>query len=237
MGDPYWHMLISEDDDFAPDGQQVVAFLHGLDELCSAPQQATLRLGTLSGEVWTGLSPQTRKEISFPRRKFSQLESIADITDQVSGVEDFIVLWSGSGPPKNPLFPLFVATDLEKALVDEKAGAQYEFKQPYAYQITCCVRPRPVALSDPHEVAPVNVEIPPFNVPCEAANRTGYFCNPCADTLVEVPNAGRARFWVEFEFGNWLFPLIRKNLDLLPAPVLECAHKAFATRFVQGCHW
>ena len=63
------------------------------------------------------------------------------------------------------------------------------------------------------------------------------FHNPTTLEAIEVPGAGCARFWIDFEFGNELFPEVGANLDLLNPTIIDVAIEVFGTRFVQGCQW
>ena len=80
-----------------------------------------------------------------------------------------------------------------------------------------------------------------FDEPFAGTDRTGYFTDPYDLETIEVPEAGCARFWIEFELGNSVFPpeeaFRRSRLDLLDPAVLAMATDAFGITLVQGCSW
>jgi hypothetical protein len=55
--------------------------------------------------------------------------------------------------------------------------------------------------------------------------------------VIEVPNAGSARFWIEFEFGKFIYPKIEKRLEILSPLLVETAEECFQAEFVQGCRF
>jgi hypothetical protein len=65
--------------------------------------------------------------------------------------------------------------------------------------------------------------------------RNGIFRNPKTGAAIEVQNAACARFWIEFQFGKWLFPKIGDSLDLLRPSILAVASDIFRTSLAQGC--
>lgn len=230
-------MLISEDDDFAPQEQQVAAFLGGLTKLGSAPLQAKLRVGMLTGEFRTGRHPLTGERISVPKRAYAAMGSISDILERLKGFDDYDVVMSGEGPPRIPPFPLYVSTDLQKVQVSETPAREFEVKETYAYAVRCCLRSETVSTSDGREDASIGIHVSSFGDPWTSKDRVGYFYQPSTGAIIKVPNAGCARFWIEFEFGNWLFPLINDHLNVLAPSVVDCAEISFGTSFVQGCRW
>jgi hypothetical protein len=84
---------------------------------------------------------------------------------------------------------------------------------------------------------PPLVETPAFGTPCRPEITRGFFSNLHRGTVVEVADGGSARFWIEFELGKFLFPLLEDNLDLLEPAIVQAAQQVFGIEFVQGCHW
>jgi hypothetical protein len=213
----YSHLLIPDRADYAPQPGQVAAFLQGLVALGSAPLQATFRIGRLSGKFRTGTDALTGEKLSIPRRDFAALGGLAEMPEQLADLDDYDVEMSGQGPAKLPPFKLYNTTDSEES----------EYRAAYGYEVRCCLRRNIVS----------TCETPIRGSPCLADVRTGIFHHPRTGTAIEVPNAGCARFWIEFQCGKWLCPRVDTNLNLLQPEVLNHAVETFGTAFVQGCAW
>ncbi len=183
--------------------------------LKSAPLRATLRVGKLSGSFRTGLDPLTGEKIFIPKRDFASLESISEVGKQLAGLEDYDVFLSGQGPPELPPFKLYTVTG--------SVGA--EFEGPYPYDVSCHLQAGVVC----------TCETQPFGRPFLPEKRNGIFRNPHTGEQIEVPNAACARFWIEFQFGKWLFPKIAKSLNLLQPSIPASAADVFVTGFAQDC--
>jgi hypothetical protein len=107
----------------------------------------------------------------------------------------------------------------------------------YDFLVHCCLRAQVVSTSDWHDEVLVKQKVEFFGRPCNPKDRLGIFHNPNTLEVIEVPKAGCARFWIEFEFGNMLFPTIEGRLDLIEPRIVDAAKKNFAIEWVQGCHW
>lgn len=210
----YSHLLIPEHRDFTPQPAQVAAFFEGLVALNSAPLEATVRIAKSSGKVRTAVNPVTGETLSIPVRDFASLGSISDIPEQLTALDDYDIIMSGHGPAKLPPFTLYTFTESEEK----------EFKATYGYEVRCSLRPVVVSMC----------QTPPFGSPCPSEMRTGIFRHPQTGATIEVPNAACARFWIEFQFGNWLFPKIGNHSNLLEPSILSNAMHTFGTGFAQG---
>ena len=112
------------------------------------------------------------------------------------------------------------------------------FTQNYLCKVGCELRPGPVSTSAwDVEVGPNVRGVPSFGSPCTSDNGKGIFPNPWTGEAIEVPHAGCARFWIEFEFGKFIFPNVDKNLDVLDRSIVAEAEQCFQTKFVQGCRF
>jgi len=66
----------------------------------------------------------------------------------------------------------------------------------------------------------------------------GAFINPNSGQSITIPGAGCARFWIAFEHGKNLCPIIEgSNLNVLAPGVQQLAMKCFNVEFIQGCWW
>lgn len=225
----YTQTLISQDGNFVPQPEQVFAFFHALKAYGSAPQQASFRVGTISGNR-TGINPLTGETLSVPRWSFVSLADGDQSNDKLQGIDDYNAGMTGEGPPKNPPFDLYT--------VDEKGDYSGKFVGRYDFQVECCVRSKAVSMSDCHEeIAPPRQGLAPFGEPCVSTQETGFFHHPCTGSTIEVPGAACARFWIGFQCGKLVLPKIENDLNVLDPAIVRAAEKVFEIDFVQGCHW
>ncbi|MGB7265697.1 MAG: hypothetical protein WBC92_09305 [Terracidiphilus sp.] len=49
-----------------------------------------------------------------------------------------------------------------------------------------------------------------------------------------MPNAGSARFWVEFSFADWLVPHLPDDFDLLDSSLVRAAEDHFGVKLTQA---
>jgi hypothetical protein len=215
MCEQYSHLLIPHSVDFVPRPNQIAEFIYALVKLDTAPRAAKYRIAKPSGTFRKGLSPLTGDEILIPRREFSTVESPSELETQLTGLGDYIAFVSGHGPSGVPPFKLYAVTGSQES----------EFNEVYGYEVRLCLR----------ETAVSTNEMPEFGSPCSTKAQHGIFSHPRTKSRIEVPHAACARFWIEFEFGKWLFPKIDKSLDLIHPSILESAIDIFGAEFAQGC--
>ena len=216
MSEQYVHLLIPNRMNFVPRPSQVTAFIACLIEVGSAPLNPTFRIGKLSGKLRFGTDSVTGQRISIPRRDFTQFQSASELTKHLSGLEDYDLVISGQGPASIPPFAVFTIA----------GGRQTEYIGTYAYDVHCHARKEPVSMCDD----------PPFGSPFSFEGE-GVFCHPTSEATIRIPNAACARFWVEFEFGKWLFPMVGTSLAVIRPSILDHAVGCFGVRFAQGCTW
>jgi hypothetical protein len=214
----YAHTLIPTQVDFVPDGTRVASFLSALDSTGALPLKSTVAVSKLTGEVQTFKHPKTGEAESFAIRKLKKLKSLAAVPSAIKGIEDYNLSVMGEGPPQLPAF-----------LFDHPGS--------YEFVVNCCLRAELVSTSDWHDEVPIKRKVKFFGQPCGPKDRLGIFHNPNTLEVIEVPNAGCARFWIEFEYGKMLFPQIEDRLDLIEPRLVQIAEKEFGITFTQGCHW
>lgn len=214
----YSHTLIPDSVEFVPDPKQVESFLTSLVAIGAAPLQPALRFSKPSGEVRTGINPFTRQPMTLRSYKWQTLKDRTELSGALRGLDDYMVTVEGKGPPHLPAFT-------------------FDFAGSYDFLVRCRLQPEIVSTSDPHDeiFEKHNVEL--FGEPCRPTDRLGIFQNPDTLKIIEVPNAGCARYYIEFEFGKMLFPRIEDRLDIIEPRIVEVAEKDFGIKFVEGCHW
>jgi hypothetical protein len=218
MPEQYAHTLISDDLDFIPQPQQVAAFFDGLAKLGAAPSQPKLRVMKPSGEFRSGSNPLTGETIKIPGHTHISLGETSDIAEAIKGLAHYNVMMSGEGPPKLP-------------------ALKFDYEGTYNFEVSCHLRAELVSTSSCHGEVPIDRKVPFFDTPCSSADRLGVFQHADTDKVIEVLNAGCSRFWIQFEYGKWLFPEMNDSLDLIQPSIAAKARECFGTTFVQGCHW
>jgi hypothetical protein len=215
----YSHTLIAGRADFVPNAEQVRAFLESLTSIGATPIDPTLRFMTHSGKFRVVRNPFTDGTRTLPEWTGGKVDNFVGLPNALNGLEMYNVLLHGAGPPAVQPFAF-----------------ELDYRDAYDYEITCSVRKEVVSTSDWHDEARDKRQVPFFGQPCSPEDRLGIFLRPNDLTVIEVPDAGCARFWVEFECGR-LFPPITDRLDLLHPAIVRAAEQAFEIPMVQGCRW
>jgi hypothetical protein len=223
----YSHLLIPTRHQFCPPPGPVMDFLNGvvaLGVVGANPAVNFVSCKRVASQVRHGRNPFTGEVLTIrtPSRSASihrSLSSIKDIAGVAEGTPEFNVDVSGRTRPRVP--PLEIA-----------------FAKAYHLAVRCCVRSRLVSTSDLHEESKRRRGTVAFGEDCSANDSLGLYTHPETLELIEVPGAGCARFWIEFELGKNLFPKIEDgNLAILNPQLLALASKCFNAKFVQGCLW
>ena len=214
----YSHTLIPDRVDFVPDPKQIGAFLLSLVSIGAAPSKPAISVAKLTGKVQTFKNPFTGMTESIALRKADRLKNLAAVPAALKALDDYDVTLNGKGPPGLPAFI-------------------FDFKGTYDFLVHCFLRPKVVSTSDWHDEVPIKRKVEFFGQPCSPKDRLGIYHNPNTLEVIEVPNAGCARFWIEFEYGKMLFPAIEDRLDLIEPKIVEVAETDFGIKLVQGCRW
>ena len=224
----YIHTLIPSNSVFVPKPDQIAEFLEylvssfGFRVISARPFQQGIRVAKPSGRVRTGTDPLTGETISIPVHDRIKVENFPEILPLIEGTKQYDVLVSGDWGIANR--PLVLATP-----------DAVPFEQDYLCEVGCHLRPTPVSMSCwAAASAPNGSVIPSFGEPCDSSRKTGTFSHPWTGEALEIPDAGCARFWIEFEFGKFLLPVMSNSLELLNRPVVAKAQECFQIAFAQG---
>ncbi len=140
------------------------------------------------------------------------------------GLEHYTVMQSGQWVATTHFF---VKTD---------GFVQYE--ENYICTVRCELRPEAVSTSAwDVEAGPNTRNVPTFGALCKSPAEKGIFPNPWTGDVIEVADAGCARFWIELEFGKFIYPKVTDNLEIMSPAVVLGAEKCFRTKFAQGCRF
>ncbi len=219
MAEQYSQTLISRDQAFVPSVANVRVFFSSIVDLGVVPSKPSIVLRIPSGKTREYPNPFSGGKIVIELKDQKKLKNLGQFEKAAAELPDYKIEISGEGKPKLP--PLAI-----------------DFKKPYFVGITCFVSSSLRSTSDYHDESGVKKKVVPYGKPCTRTPKVGVFSNPHNLEIIEVPNAGSARFWIQFELGKFLFPEITTgNLELLNPKIVEAAEKTFGFRFVQGCYW
>jgi hypothetical protein len=219
MGEQYSQTLIPRDRDFVPWAGNVREFLSAIVALGVVPSKPSIILRSPSGETREFWNPFSGRKIVIELKSQKQLKTLGQFEKAAARLSDYDIEVSGEGRPK--LSPIDI-----------------NLKGRYFVGVTCFVSSTLRSTSDYHDESGVRKRVVPYGRPCTRRATTGIFTNPHNLEIIEIPNAGSARFWVQFELGKFLFPkIVNDDLELLNPKIVEAAEGAFGTRFVQGCFW
>jgi len=244
----YTHYLIAASKEYRPTPQSVGQFLERVIQSHAIGEDYRI---DCAGVV--KVEPQFRKERKFfttrmvkirtiprkrPRRE--QVPTTSRAVTLAEQEQEYDILVTSTIPPANP--PLNIGCA-------DKGGNWQSWTGPYHLQICCHVRRSLVRLSlfKPGDApnAPltdianfITDNTPQFDEDCTEDERDGLFVHPNARDGIVIPNAGCGTFWVEFEYGKWLYPRLKgDDLALLDPAVTDLARRTFETDFVEACSW
>jgi hypothetical protein len=214
----YIHLLIARPDDFVPSRPSITSFCQTLVEKCVVPNVNRLSVSTPSGKVRTVNNPFTGEMVSFPMYAHQRLEDLAKFEAASHGLANYCLHLEGEGRPEIPPVPI-------------------SFEDPYSVVVRCHVTAVPHSTSAPVDDE-LSQQLVQYDQPCDESTPFGYFTDPTSNKTIEVADAGRAQFWMEFELGKSLFPeTVDGNLELLNPAIVRWAESEFGVPFAQGCHY
>ena len=170
------------------------------------------------GRLRSFISPLAGQEEFFPDSDHIPVENPSDIPRVIESLPHYSVLASGEWTAGNR--PLTLLTP-QRAAFDGKLLCE----------MSCHLRPEPVSTSCWNEEIFAGQTVPVFGEPCELKVPSGLFSHPWTGQMIQVPNAGCARFWIEFEFGKFLVPQMADSLELLNPSIPQKTEECFQTRF------
>ena len=164
-------------------------------------------------------NPITGEVQTFPEWARFTPEGFTDIPPVIDGLNHYAVQQKGEwGLADRPL--ILYGTD------------RTPFEKPYLCDVRCELRPEPVITSAWDLEAGPNIRnVPLFASACKGKNATGIFPNPWTGDVIEVPGAGCARFWIEFEFGKFIYPDVTSSFDLFKPSIISKIEGCFETKF------
>jgi hypothetical protein len=217
----YSHTLIAMPSDSRPSAAQVQRFLADMIGRQVVPGRPTITLRVPTGKYreYPFINPFTGQTLKMEIKDQKALNSPDEVATVAEGFRDYELEVAGVGEPR--LAPLLI-----------------NFDKPYHVGVTCIVHSSPRSTSDLHGTPSGKSKAIPYGEACAETPDRGYFTNPYTSEVIEVPGAGCASFWIQFELGKFIFPEITDNsLELLNPQIVAEAKNAFQMEFVQGCYW
>ena len=213
MGESYTHLLISVSKSYRPTAQPVCQFLEQMIQTGAIGRDHEISFGKVVKDeprTWKGPNPftgkmQRHRMPSRRRPRAEHLSAASQIVPLAEQEQEYDVSVVSTLPPTNP--PLDIGG------VDEK-GTWQSWAEPYHLEICCRVRESLVRLchlksgEDPNTPDFWN---PKFDEDCTDDESEGFFEHPLLPSPIRIPNAGCGRFWIEFEYGKWLYPRPRER--------------------------
>jgi hypothetical protein len=188
-------------------------------ELGVVPGKPAILFRTPSGKTREYPNPLTGGKIVVELRDHKKLESLGQFENAVADLRDYDIDVSGFGTPKLAPLPIDVISE-------------------YHVGVTCFVSSALRSTSDYHDESGPRENVVRYRKLCPETATVGVFSNPHNLEIIDVPHAGSARFWIQFELGKFLFPNIKGgNLELLNPAIVDVATQVFGIPFVQGCYW
>ena len=217
----YSHTLIAKPKNFTPSAAQIERFLSSIVRRNVVPHNPTLILRIPTGKFreYPYVNPFTGEKIKFEIKDRKKLDRLEEIASALEPLQEYEIEVASFGTPKLP--PLVI-----------------DVEGPYHIGVTCFVYSTPRSTSDLHENSVAGENVIPYLKPCVELPRDGYFTDPHTMKTIKIPDAGCARFWVQFELGKFLFPeFSNENLEFLNPVIVSEAKRIFDIDFVQGCYW
>jgi hypothetical protein len=223
----YIHTLIAANSNYRPEPLQVAEFMNslveknGFDTASATASRRGIRVVKPSGNMRSYTSALTGETLQSPEFDVVTLSSCREFATALVGLEHYNAI--GSGEWTSGLEPIKLFT------TDEQP-----YTETYYTDVVCSFRPEAVSTSCVSYEVPYANEVTPFGEVSNAVTDVGVFSNPWNDERIDVPGAGRARFWIGFEFGKFLVPKIGDSFELMAPAIVREAEDCFRTKFAQG---
>jgi hypothetical protein len=243
MSEYYTQYLIPVLPEFRPEPGAVAEFAQGIISNGNVPSPsrvAFLPVTKEEGRVRPIRNAVTGETVHMraPSRRCEQEEKLSaasQIAEHAANQREYDVVITGQGfIAVSPCAVGYVENDIWKPTVEA-----------YKLEVRCQVRGDVVRLyyleSEEDVDKPMDMDFtnyrPWFGEDCSVDEREGIFVHPEIGAF-RIPNAGCGKFWISFNFGKFLFPLLKdKTVNVLDDSVVSLARKVFGCDFVQACYW
>lgn len=238
----YTHLLVPSSPSFRVEAEAVGRFVRGLIDNGNVAAGAHIALAPVTkGEpcVRQIRNPMTGETIDMqgPTRTRERPQALSDptqIAELAANHSEYDLVVTAKGiPAVPPMIVGYVADGKWKAI-----------DGPYHLEIRCRVRGHVVRLSmldheddltRPPDFANYR---PKRDEDCSPADHPeGVFVHPEKGAF-RVPHAGCGMFWIEFSYGNFIFPRLKDgSVNVLADSIVALTQAEFDCDFVQACQW
>ena len=231
----YTHLLIPSDPEFMPQFAQVPAFAKLLVERwnylidANDPYIPGIRLLWTTGEPEDQVNQKTGKQFTMmPRFEKIAIPRIEDIPAALEGNPAALQARRGCVVAVNGSWGL-------RMLPITIPSSEWPEKEwDYSCSLSFRLLPQTVCTSDWWGEDGNDPGKSRFGEAADLASSMGRFTHPASRRTVEAPNAGNARFWIEFGFGEWLIPRWPEDLELLTPELVRATEDHFGVGFAQA---
>jgi hypothetical protein len=231
----YTHLLIPSDPEFMPQFAQIPAFVRLLTERwnyridLNDPYIPGIRLLWTTGEPEIGDEQKTGKQFTMmPRFEKRAVQRIEDIPAALEGNPGALQARRGCVAAVNGSWELrMLPITIPKSEWPEKESA-------HCCSLSFRLHPQTVCTSDWWGEDGDDPSKSRFGEAADLSSSMGRFTHPTSRRTVEAPNAGNARFWIEFGFGEWLNARWPEDLQLLTPELVRATEDHFGVGFAQA---
>ncbi len=237
----YSQLLIPDRANFIPEPAAVVEYLEALQKLGAAPLEPSIRFSKPTGKIRKKkifLMGKVR-ELTEAVWKPAEVKNLKGLKKSLTGLNEYKLFYSGKGP-----MPLS-GFDFDPHYLDG-------FEGEYCVDLRIEVVPKPMSMSRfyPPEMRKAssyeeqesivkkfrkeNPHIKEFGKPVGPKAVDAFYNHPDTNKKLVVAGAGRARFWVTFEYGNGLFPKFNKKMEIFEPRIIKQTNDSFGVKFLQG---
>jgi hypothetical protein len=219
MSEQYTHTLIAKPKGFVPSAERVQDFLQSIVAAGVVPVPISIYGMKPTGKIRAFSNPFGGDPLTHEVRKRFEIPGIEEINNVTKDMAEYEIAISGFGLPHLPPLPI-------------------DFKDNYSVEVRCQVSLRIRSTSDAWYESDEIPKTAPYGSLCGEEESIGRFVDPHTSVNITVPDAGCSRFWIEFELGKFIFPVIEnESLEMLNPTIVSTAEQIFGIEFVQGCHW
>lgn len=224
----YVHLLIPSEPEFLPDLSEIASYF---DLLAHSSHYRInwndkyipgIRIIWPSGRPETVVDEKTGRQFTqMPRFNKVIVERIADLPEALRPVPSCDVAVFGAWAAGHSPFK-------------DKANRMFSPEQDVFCGLSCGIRPAPVCTSEWWGADGDSPGKLSFGDPDGPVQADGFYTHPVSHRTVRIPGCGSARFWLGFDFAEWLIPRVPDDLDLLDPRFVEAVNTHFGVRFIQA---
>jgi hypothetical protein len=219
----YVQLLIPAKPRFVPQPEQIAEFLKSIESFgfqldWNQPYMHGLRVFQLLSKA--EIAAAIEASGMFPLLERFELNGLSEIPSKIRTLQRFsvnaVVAWQGEESPIR--IPTALWPESRRTLT---GSVSFE------------VHPEPVVTSNVWFQDGEYLQSR-FREPAEEPLSVSVFTHPLSSRNLEIPNAGSARFWLGFDFGEWVVPHLPEDFSLLNPALVELAEEHFGVKMSEA---